>query len=339
MQLGVGDVALLALLAAPVVGDPVAVARPRRGGRGSWPRRSAGRRRTTCRRAGWSRRAPRSAPRPSRAARSPGASTRPRDRRPPPRRSPGRSSSARSRNSAGGSKRSTSSSALSSCSRLAMRGTLPARVACSSRPAGRVAGDEAFGRVDRVGVPARAGAADRVEGEAGDDHPGVFGVGVDGDPLAGAGFAPGLEAGRVERAFEEAAAVQGEADRARAVVAGRFEGAVAAAPDVGGGGDRVGRFDRGLDRLRRRAGGDAGLAFGDEFGGSRRGSAAPAPRPGAGAPPSAAICSEIEARLLLSASSLRLQRFERCAALRPGPPSVRRSGPRPRRGRRRLRAP
>ena len=34
-QLGVGDVALLALLAAPVVGDAVADARPRRGGRGS----------------------------------------------------------------------------------------------------------------------------------------------------------------------------------------------------------------------------------------------------------------------------------------------------------------
>ena len=64
----------------------------------------------------------------------------------------------------------------------------------------RVAGDEAFGRVDRLGVPARAGAADGVEGEAGDDHPGVFGVGVDGDPLAGAGVAPGLQPGRVERA-------------------------------------------------------------------------------------------------------------------------------------------
>ena len=86
-----------------------------------------------------------------------------------------------------------------------------ARSAASSRPprrrrprrasvAGRVAGDEAFGRVDRRGVPARAGAADGVEGEAGDDHPGVAGVGVDGDPLAGARFAPGLEAGRVERA-------------------------------------------------------------------------------------------------------------------------------------------
>ena len=119
-------------------------------------------------------------------------------------------------------------------------------------------------------VPARAGAADGVEGEAGDHHPGVFGVGVDGDPLARAGFAPGLQAGRVERAFEEAAAVQGEADRARAVIAGGFEGAVAAAPDVGGGGDRVGGRDRRLTAGRRRGGG-ARLAFGDEAGGLARG--------------------------------------------------------------------
>src|SRR3954447_7616466 len=94
-----------------------------------------------------------------------------------------------------------------------------------------VADDEAFGRVDPGVVPARAGTADGVEGDAGDHHPGVFGVGVDGDPLARARFAPGLQAGRVERAFEEAAAVEGEADRAGAVVAFGFEGAVAAAPD------------------------------------------------------------------------------------------------------------
>src|SRR5262249_13642670 len=103
----------------------------------------------------------------------------------------------------------------------------------------RMPGDEAFGRIDPGVVPARAGAADGVEGDAGDHHPGVSGIGVDGDPLARARFAPGLEAGRVEWAFEEAAAVQREADRAGAVVAFRFEGTVAAAPDVGGGGDRV----------------------------------------------------------------------------------------------------
>src|SRR6201996_7625763 len=102
---------------------------------------------------------------------------------------------------------------------------------------GRVADDEAFGRVDPGVVPARAGAADGVEGDAGDHHPGVLGVGVDGDPGARARFAPGLQAGRVERAFEEATAMQGVADSARAVVAFGFEGAVAAAPDVGGGGD------------------------------------------------------------------------------------------------------
>src|SRR4051794_22240122 len=98
----------------------------------------------------------------------------------------------------------------------------------------------------------------------------MFGVGVDGDPLAGTGFAPGLEAGRVQRAFEQAAAVQGEADRARAVIAGGFEGAVAAAPDVGGGGDRVGGFDRGRDG-RRGLAGNAGLAFGDVVGALARG--------------------------------------------------------------------
>src|SRR6202000_729522 len=99
--------------------------------------------------------------------------------------------------------------------------------------AGRVADDEAFGRVDPGVVPARAGAADGVEGDAGDHHPGGLGVGVDRDPGSRPGFAPGLEAVRAERAFEEAAAVQGEGDGTGAVVAFRFEGAVAAAPDVG----------------------------------------------------------------------------------------------------------
>src|ERR1700760_4326816 len=106
-----------------------------------------------------------------------------------------------------------------------------------------MARDETFRRVHPARVPARAGAADRVEGEPGDDHPGVFGVRVDRDPLARARVAPGLEAGRVERAWEEAAAVQGEAGRPGAVVARGFEGAVAAAPDVRGGRDRVRRFD------------------------------------------------------------------------------------------------
>src|SRR5207244_3648362 len=43
------------------------------------------------------------------------------------------------------------------------------------------------------------------------------------------------------------------------------EGTVAAAPDVGSGGDRVGGFDRAGDRGRRLAR-HAGLAFGDEAG-------------------------------------------------------------------------
>src|ERR1700744_2757602 len=131
--------------------------------------------------------------------------------------------------------------------------------------AGRVARDETFRRVDPARVPARAGAADGVEGEAADHHPGVFGVGVDRDPLAGAGFAPGLEAGRVERAFQQAAAVQRVGDGAGAVVAGGFEGGVAAAPDVGRVGDRVGGGDDALD-LGRRRGRGARFRFGDEAG-------------------------------------------------------------------------
>src|SRR4051794_1562443 len=130
--------------------------------------------------------------------------------------------------------------------------------------AGRVPDHEAFGRVDPGVVPARTGAADGVEGDAGYDHPGVAGVGVDGDPLAGAGFSPGLQAGRVERAFEEAAAVQGVADRAGAVVAFGFEGAVAAAPDVWGGGDRVAGGDHFLYRRRGRRRG-ARFAFADHL--------------------------------------------------------------------------
>ena len=71
VQVGVGDVALLPLLAAPVVGDAVADAGLDVAVEAVGARRSAARRRTTCRRAGWSRRAPRSARRPSRAAPSP----------------------------------------------------------------------------------------------------------------------------------------------------------------------------------------------------------------------------------------------------------------------------
>ena len=77
---------------------------------------------------------------------------------------------------------------------------------------------------------------------------------------------------------------------------------MAAAPDVGGGGDRVGGFDRGRDRGRGRAG-HAGLAFGDVLALSPGVSGAGVPVAGAGAPVVLAICSEIEARLSLSASS------------------------------------
>src|SRR4051794_14646792 len=105
---------------------------------------------------------------------------------------------------------------------------------------GRVARDEAF-VVAQFFVPAGTGffafVAAGVEAVAGDRHVGVAGVGVDGDPAAFAFFAPVLHRAGGKRAFEEPAAVEGEGDRAGAVVAGRGEVGVAAAPDVGLGAD------------------------------------------------------------------------------------------------------
>src|ERR1700755_2655717 len=85
----------------------------------------------------------------------------------------------------------------------------------------RVTRDEAD-VVAQVGVPARTGFGARVAGgvpaNAGDHGVGVAGVGVDGDPATEAGFAPlGHWAGG-KRAFDEFTAVEGEADRAGAVV-------------------------------------------------------------------------------------------------------------------------
>src|SRR6185312_1284264 len=105
------------------------------------------------------------------------------------------------------------------------------------------------------------GVADGVPAQPGDHHVGVGGVGVDRDPLAGARFAVALQRTGGERRVEQPGAVEGEADRAGAVVAVGVEGGVAAAPDVGGGGDRVGGGDRRLHRGRRRARG-AGEAVG-----------------------------------------------------------------------------
>src|SRR6185369_9771503 len=112
-------------------------------------------------------------------------------------------------------------------------------------------------------VPARAGAvlvADRVPAQAGDLGEGVAGVGVDGDPLAGAGRAPVLELAGGQRAGNQAAAEEGEADRAGAVVGVGVEGGVAAAPDVGPADDRVGGVDHALHRFGSARGwqGDAG---------------------------------------------------------------------------------
>src|SRR6476646_1324332 len=90
----------------------------------------------------------------------------------------------------------------------------PAPFLCSV--ARRVAGDETVG--GRGGeVPAGAAAlfvADRVEAQPGDLDEGVAGVGVDGDPLARAGGSPAHQGAGVQRARDQAAAEEGEADRA-----------------------------------------------------------------------------------------------------------------------------
>src|SRR6476661_1568695 len=114
---------------------------------------------------------------------------------------------------------------------------------------GRVADDEAVAG-GRCEVPAGAGAllvADRVPAQAGDLGEGVAGVGVDGDPLTGAGGAPALEGAGGEGFGDQAAAEEGEADRAGAVVAVGVEGAVTAAPDVGPADDCVCVVDHALD--------------------------------------------------------------------------------------------
>src|SRR5215469_3515391 len=103
-----------------------------------------------------------------------------------------------------------------------------------------VAGDEAFVG-EQFLVPAGAGFAGYVTGgvpaEAGDHGVGVAGVGVDGDPAAFAGEPPLLHRAGGEGAFEEFAAVEGEADRAGAVVAAVPPAGVATAPDVRFGAD------------------------------------------------------------------------------------------------------
>src|SRR3954451_21600273 len=101
--------------------------------------------------------------------------------------------------------------------------------------AGGVPGDEGRSVVPHHGAPARAVASAGSAGvpaQTGDVGPGVAAVGEDGDPVAAAGLAPHFEAGRVERAGEEAAAVEHEAHRARAVVSTRGERAVSPSPYI-----------------------------------------------------------------------------------------------------------
>src|SRR6187402_222115 len=122
----------------------------------------------------------------------------------------------------------------------------------------RVASDEAD-VVAQVFVPARTGFAVAVAGgvpaEAGDFGVGVAGVGPDGDPATFAFFAPLGHRSGGKGAFEELAAVEGEADGAGAVVAAVPPAGVAAAPDVRFAADLVGggdyRLDPGGSALRR----------------------------------------------------------------------------------------
>src|SRR4051794_36917519 len=97
----------------------------------------------------------------------------------------------------------------------------------------RVADDVAGHRAP-LGVP--AGAVGRqaagVEAQAGDHHPGVAAVGVDGHPLAVALLTPRLEACRVQLGVEQPGAVERVGDRTGAVVAAVLPLAVTAAVDV-----------------------------------------------------------------------------------------------------------
>src|SRR6478735_12539297 len=113
-----------------------------------------------------------------------------------------------------------------------------------------MAGDVSTGRA-HVGLPAVVvlGPAAGVEADAGHHHVGVAGLGVDGDPLAGACVAPALHVTGGERLVEQTGAVQRVGDRARAVVAGVVPLAVPAAVLVGLAGDLVARGDDRLDRV------------------------------------------------------------------------------------------
>ena len=97
----------------------------------------------------------------------------------------------------------------------------------------RVHRDVAGGR-PRLGRPARTAALARrgVEAEARDHHVGVRGHAVDRDPLARARVAPAGEVVRRHRRVDQSRAVQREAHRAGAVVAGVLPGVVSAAVQV-----------------------------------------------------------------------------------------------------------
>src|SRR5680860_1024947 len=108
-------------------------------------------------------------------------------------------------------------------------------------------------------------AAAGVEAQASDHHVGVAGVGVHGDPAALARTAPAHEAAGVQRTAQEPAAVQGEADRARAVIpaierrghrVAPAVGLVATAVEVGLAHDPVGGLDGALHAGRCAGGRD-----------------------------------------------------------------------------------
>src|SRR4051812_37145732 len=68
-----------------------------------------------------------------------------------------------------------------------------------------------------------------VEPNSGDHEERVPGIRVDGEPVALAALAPAVEPAGVHRALHEVAAMEGVADRSRAVVTARLEVGVPAA--------------------------------------------------------------------------------------------------------------
>ncbi len=122
----------------------------------------------------------------------------------------------------------------------------------------RVGGDEPARGGAHAGAPAGTIARGHrgVEPQPGDDHVGVTGIRVDRDPGSPAALAPPHVAGGRQRAGDEAAAAQREADGPGTVIAGVEESGVTAAVAVRLVTDPVGPVDDPLDPGRSGGRGD-----------------------------------------------------------------------------------